>query len=137
METPTEMTGIAEIGLIYGAAKFAGALALGGTVSSNCAFTDDKANCEIVTPSLEYQAIQRYANEEVIILDINLSVYGQPHWTTKRFHAHGCRFGSDAKDGDQVVVRVYKGLWCNDISLTKKSMQEIEGDIGRGTTDGH
>ena len=124
------MTGIAEIGLIYSTVKFAGALALSGTVSPNCAFTDDKASCEIVTPSLEYQAIQRYANEEVIILDINLSVYGQPHWTTKRFYAHGCRFGSDAKDGDQVVVRVYKGFWCNDISLTRQSTGEADGSFG-------
>ena len=129
------MTGIAEIGLIYSTVKFAGALALSGTVSSNCAFTDDKANCEIVTPSLEYQAIQRYANEEVIILDINLSVYGQPHWTTKRFHAHGCRFGSDAKDGDQVVVRVYKGLWCNDISLTKRTESKGVGNTERSTSN--
>lgn len=128
------MTGIAEIGLIYSTVKFAGALALSGTVSSNCAFTDDKANCEIVTPSLEYQAIQRYANEEVIILDINFSVYGQPHWTTKRFHAHGCRFGSDAKDGDQVVVRVYKGFWCNDISLTRQSIVETDAGFGEGKT---
>lgn len=127
------MTGIAEIGLLYSTLKVAGALALGGVVSSNCAFTDVKANCEIVTPSLEYQAIQRYANEEVIILDINLSVYGQPHWTTKRFHAHGCRFASDAKDGDQVVVRVYKGLWCNDISLTKQSPQVVDDIFGKGT----
>lgn len=116
------MAGIAEIGLIYSTVKFAGALALSGTVLPNCAFTDDKARCEIVTPSLEYQAIQRYANEEVIILDINLSVYGQPHWTTKRFHANGCTFMSDAKEGDQVVVRVYKGFWCNDISLTKQQV---------------
>ena len=129
------MTGIAEIGLIYSTVKFAGALALSGTVSSNCAFTDDKANCEIVTPSLEYQAIQRYANEEVIILDINLSVYGEPHWINKRFHAHGCRFGSDAKDGDQVVVRVYKGLWCNDISLTKRTESKGVGNTERSTSN--
>jgi hypothetical protein len=129
------MTGIAEIGLIYSTVKFAGALALSGTVSSNCAFTDDKANCEIVTPSLEYQAIQRYANEEVIILDINLSVYGEPHWINKRFHAHGCRFGSDAKDGDQVVVRVYKGLWCNDISLTKRTESNGVGNTERSTSN--
>lgn len=128
------MTGIAEIGLIYSTVKFAGALALSGTVSPNCAFTDDKANCEIVTPSLEYQAIQRYANEEVIILDINLSLYGKPHWINKRFHAHGCRFGSDAKDGDQVVVRVYKGFWCNDISLTRQSTGEADGSFGESRT---
>lgn len=128
------MTGIAEIGLIYSTVKFAGALALSGTVSSNCAFTDDKANCEIVTPSLEYQAIQRYANEEVIILDINLSVYGEPHWINKRLHAYGCRFVSDAKDGDQVVVRVYKGLWCNDISLTRQSTVDTDAGFGEGKT---
>lgn len=122
------MTGIAEIGLIYSTVKFAGALALSGTVSSNCAFTDDKANCEIVTPSLEYQAIQRYANEEVVIVDINLSVYGEPHWINKRLHAHGCKFVSDAKNGDQVTVRVYKGLWCNDISLTKQSERAVEAN---------
>lgn len=116
------MTGIAEIGLLYSTVKVAGALALGGVVSSNCAFTDDKANCEIVTPSLEYQAVQRYANEEVIMLDINLAIYGQPLWISKRFHANGCTFISDAKEGDQVVVRVYKGFWCNDISLTKQQV---------------
>ncbi len=129
------MTGIAEIGLIYSTMKVAGALALGSTVSSNCAFTDDKTNCELINPSLEYQAIQRYANDEVIILDINLSVYGQPHWISKRFHAHGCKFMTDAKEGDEVVVRVYKGLWCNDISLTKRTESNGVGNTERSISN--
>ena len=42
--------------------------------------------------------------------------------------------GSKAKDGDQVVVRVYKGLWCNDISLTRQSTVDTDASFGEGKT---